>query len=258
MENEVKEEDQIVVPGSDEHNALMVEKFQNQSGTVDKPAETPAERPSWLPEKFQTPEALAEAYAALERKQSSGTETPAPKPADAPAEEARDALASVGLDFDAFGTEFAEKGALSDESYAKLAEKGLTKEIVDDFIAGQEAKTQLHRAEVLLAVGGEDTYTQMTEWAASNLTPAEIEAYNDQVDSGSITAAKMAVQGLKARFEAANGAEPELLNGETGGNSTEVFRSTAELTAAMRDPRYKKDPAYREDVKRKLSKSSLY
>ncbi|ARO29941.1 phage T7 capsid assembly protein [Rhizobium sp. NXC14] len=254
MENEVNEQDQIVVPGSDEHNALMVEKFQNQSGSNEKPAETPAERPSWLPEKFQTPEALAEAYAELERKQS----TPAPKGDEAPLDQAREAVTAVGLDFDAFGAEFAEKGALSDESYAKLAEKGLSKELVDDFIAGQEAKTQLHRAEVLLAVGGEDAYAQMTEWAALNLTPAEIAAYNDQVDSGNTTAAKMAVQGLKARFVAANGDDPELLNGDTNGSSSEVYRSTAELTAAMRDPRYKKDPAYRADVQRILSKSSLF
>ncbi|MBZ5882535.1 hypothetical protein LAX69_24565, partial [Escherichia coli] len=98
----------------------------------------------------------------------------------------------------------------------------------------------------------------ISAWAASNLTNAELQAYNAQVEGGNLTAAKMAVQGLKARFEAENGNEPSLLNGVTGGDSTEVFRSTAELTAAMRDPRYKKDPAYRADVERKLSKSSLF
>ncbi|SCW77078.1 Phage T7 capsid assembly protein [Rhizobium mongolense subsp. loessense] len=258
MENEVTEQNQIVVPGSEEHDALMVEKFQSQSGK--EQATPPAdERPSWLPEKFAKPEDLAASYAELERKLAGGaSEAPAPKAGDAPLEEARDVVAGVGLDFDALSDEFATSGALSDESYTKLAEKGLTREVVDSFIEGQEAKAQLYRAEVLLAVGGEDTYTQMSEWAATNLTQAELEAYNDQVDSGNLTAAKMAVQGLRARFEKENGAEPQLLNGETGGNSAEVFRSTAELTAAMRDPRYKKDPAYRADVERKLSKSSLF
>ncbi|TBA25993.1 capsid assembly protein [Rhizobium ruizarguesonis] len=257
MENEVKEQDQIVVPGSDEHNALMVEKFQNQSGSTEQTNAQPAERPAWLPEKFEKPEDLAASYAELERKLSGGQQQEAPK-VEANAEEAREAVNALGLDFDALGAEFAESGALSDDSYTKLAEKGLSRDIVDAYIEGQEAKAQLHRAEVLLAVGGEATYNEIANWAAGNLTNEELQAYNDQVESGNLTAAKMAVQGLKARFEAENGSEPQLLNGETGGNSAEVFRSTAELTAAMRDPRYKKDPAYRADVERKLSKSSLF
>ena len=36
------------------------------------------------------------------------------------------------------------------------------------------------------------------------------------------------------------------------------FESTAELTAAMGDPRYAKDPAYRQAVADKLAKSSLF
>lgn len=253
MEDEVNEQDQIVAPGSEEHDALMVEKFQQQSAAP-KDDKTSTERPAWLPEKFQTPEDLAASYAELEQKLSSA-ETPAPKDGT---EEAREAVAAAGLDFDAFGTEFAEKGELSAESYEALAAKGLSRELVDSFIDGQEAKAQLHRAEVLLAVGGESTYAEISDWAAKNLSNEELEAYNDQVDGGNLTAAKMAVQGLKARFEAENGSEPDLLNGETGGNSAEVYRSTAELTAAMRDPRYKKDAAYRADVERRLSKSSLF
>lgn len=257
MENEeINEQNQLVTPGSEEHNALMVEKFQNQSGTSQETAPA-VERPSWLPEKFEKPEDLAASYAELEKKLSSGQqETPAA--GDKAAEEAREAVTSAGLDFDAFSTEFAEKGELSAESYAALEGKGLPRDLVDSFIDGQQAKADLYRAEVLLSVGGEDTYTQMSEWAATNLTEAELNAYNAQVEGGNLTAAKMAVQGLKARFEQENGAEPNLLTGETGGSSTEVFRSTAELTAAMRDPRYKKDPAYRAEVQQKLSKSSLF
>ncbi|CLP71539.1 Uncharacterised protein [Mycobacterium tuberculosis] len=67
----------------------------------------------------------------------------------------------------------------------------------------------------------------------------------------------MAILGLKARYDAANGSEPTLLGGNAKA-SEDVFRSTAELTAAMKDPRYKKDPAYREDVKQKLARSNIY
>lgn len=255
MEDEVNPQDQLVVPGSEEHDALMIEKFQQQSGNeqVDPPAE---DRPSWLPEKFASAEDMAAAYAELEKKQS-GAQQEAPKP-EGSVEEARDTVNALGLDFDALGSEFAESGALSDASYQALADKGLDREIVDAYIEGQQAKADLFRAEVLLSVGGEQSYEDISTWAAGNLTAAELNAYNTQVEGGNLTAAKMAIQGLKARYEAENGNEPSLLNGETGGNSAEVYRSTAELTAAMRDPRYKKDPAYRADVERKLSKSSLF
>ncbi len=257
MENEtVSPETQALEPGSPEYDALMVEKFQQQSGT--KPEETAAERPSWLPEKFNSPEDLAASYAELEKKLSGGTEEAPKVEGDNALEDARDVVAGSGLDFDALSTEFLSNGELSEESYTALEGKGFTRDLVDSFIDGQNAKAQLYRADILLAVGGEDTYNDMAVWAAGNLTEAELNAYNDQVDSGNLTAAKMAVAGLKARFVAANGAEPQLLNGETGGDSAEVFRSTAELTAAMRDPRYKKDAAYRADVERRLSKSSLF
>jgi hypothetical protein len=49
------------------------------------------------------------------------------------------------------------------------------------------------------------------------------------------------------------------MQGGTGAVSTGgKFESTAELTAAMSDPRYAKDPAYRQTVADKLAKSSLF
>lgn len=258
MEPEVTPESQIVAPGSEEHTALMVEKFQSQSGAPEQPAEPAPERPSWLPEKFATPEEMAASYSELERKQSNTPKEAPAADADAGIEDARAAVAGAGVDFDALSDEYLAGGSLSDASYETLTKAGFDRDLVDSFIEGQQAKADLFRADILLSVGGEETYLEMSEWAARSLTPSELEAYNSQVDSGNLTAAKMAVAGLKARFIAENGAEPELLNSETGGNSNEVFRSTSELTAAMRDPRYKKDPAYRDDVARKIKNSSLF
>lgn len=258
MEPEVTPETQTLTPGTPEHDALMVEKFQTQSETTEKKTPATSERPAWLPEKFASPEDLAASYTELEKKLStSQTETPA-STTDTPLEEARSVVDGAGLDFDALSEEFISTGALSEGSYKTLAEKGFDRDLVDSYIEGQTAKADLFRAEVLLEVGGEKSYTDMVTWAAQNLSKAEIEAYDAQVDSGNLTAAKMAIAGLKARFEKANGEEPSLLNGDTGGSSSETFRSTAELTAAMRDPRYKKDAAYRQDVERKLAKSSLF
>jgi len=68
---------------------------------------------------------------------------------------------------------------------------------------------------------------------------------------------RLAIQGLNARYRSE--AEPSLLQGGTGTvSSGGRFESNAELTAAMSDPRYSKDPAYRQQVADKLARSSLF
>ena len=48
-----------------------------------------------------------------------------------------------------------------------------------------------------------------------------------------------------------------MLQGKAASSSGDVFRSQAELVAAMGDPRYDTDPAYRADVIEKLDASDL-
>jgi len=48
-----------------------------------------------------------------------------------------------------------------------------------------------------------------------------------------------------------------MLQGKPAGSSGQTFRSQAELVAAMGDPRYDNDPAYRADVVDKLNNSDL-
>ena len=46
-----------------------------------------------------------------------------------------------------------------------------------------------------------------------------------------------------------------MLTGTAPSNTTENFRSQAEVVRAMSDPRYENDPAYRQDVYDKLERS---
>ena len=48
-----------------------------------------------------------------------------------------------------------------------------------------------------------------------------------------------------------------MLTGKPAKSGSDVFRSQAEVVAAMDDPRYDKDPAYRQDVFNKLERSNL-
>ena len=58
-------------------------------------------------------------------------------------------------------------------------------------------------------------------------------------------------------FQSEVGTEPDLLGGTISNNSTDVYRSTNEVVAAMDDPRYLSDPAYTKDVEEKLSRSNV-
>ena len=116
--------------------------------------------------------------------------------------------------------------------------------------------TQEYANSLREAVGGEKEYNQMLGWAGQNLTDQEIESYDAIMDKGDPAAAYWAVQALSYRYRDANGSEGDLVQGKApsqGGG----FRSQAELVQAMADPRYDRDPAYRQDVIKKLERSNV-
>lgn len=251
----------------EDHDQKMIAKVDAASantpleGTEGTP---PAEdRPQWLPEKFKSPEEMAKAYAALESKLSGGkpTDPPAADPSTPPAEVPADpnaALADKGLQLSTFSDEFAQTGELSADSYEKLQKAGFDKNLVDQYIAGQQALATRFEADIKAEVGGDETYVAMTAWAKANMTPAEIAAYNNAVSSGNPDQAKLAALGLSSKYQKAVGSDPQRLLGGQGTNSSgEVFESMAQVTAAMRDPLYKTDSAFRAKVQAKLSRSSV-
>lgn len=237
----------------------MVSKVDGQKPTAEE-IDTPQDsRPEWLPEKFQTAEDLAKAYSELEAKMGNTQEQQKENVEEQPntEEAAREAVENQGLDFDAMTNEFWENEGLSDATYEKLNAAGIPNEMVDAFIDGQMAVATQMRAEAFNMVGGEKAYTDMVEWAQNNLSEQEVNAYNDAVESGDPNATKLAISGLNAQYRMDNGQEPNLISGEAANASSGAFQSVAELTAAMADPRYNRDSAYRQEVANKLARSSV-
>ena len=107
------------------------------------------------------------------------------------------------------------------------------------------------------AVGGSDEYQNMIEWAGQNLSEQEVAMYDAVMDRGDPLAMFFAAQALNARYQDAVGYDGEMLTGSAPRNTSDAFRSQAELVAAMSDPRYDKDPAYRADVADKLERSNI-
>ena len=226
-------------------------------------------RPAWLPDKFDSPEAMARAYSELETRFHSNDEQlqqlesqanyeqQAQEVMETPPHMVDQLLDERGLDFSVFQQEYNETGQLSEDAYLALQEAGIEPQMVDTWIAGQEAIADQQIDSIYNMVGGEQVYNQMLEWAGDNLQPWEMDAFNDQIES--LDANSMfAVQGLMARMQNDEGSPPMLYQGEPSQYSAPKYDSLAQLTSAMSDPRYASDPAYRREVTSRLNNSELF
>lgn len=226
--------------------------------------EQQVERPEWLPEKFKSPEDMAQAYSELEKKMGQGTNEEQPaettednegdvqddKPDDNENADYNAAVVDASKEF------FENDGQLSEETYEKLAKAGLPKELVDSYAAGQQALLQTEEGEIKSVANGQ--FDAMAEWANDNLEQEEINAFDDIVTTGTKEQAKFAVKSLYDRYTQANGSSPKLVQGAVTGGSTMPFKSMQELARAQSDPRYKSgDKAYHEEIDRRLSVSRL-
>ena len=114
------------------------------------------------------------------------------------------------------------------------------------------------QAEYLMdMVGGDKAYKSMIDWAGQNFSKEEISMYDGVMESGNPDAIFFAVQALQARYNDNVGSDGQLLTGKGAENTDDSFKSQAELVAAMSDPRYDRDPAYRQDLMRRLENSDV-
>ncbi len=228
------------------------------------PTDTPAARPQGLPEKFETMDAFVKSYTELEQKQSATGPEPEPTPADPPASKPTltdpikiGSKPAADLDMDAVAQEYLENNeTLSDATYKSLAGRGISRAQVDTYIEGQKAIAERSINELSSLAGGREALDGVLEWAASNLSAEEIAAYNTAADSRDAAGARLALQGVLSSYRAATGTEPALVNapGEKGGSGA-GYESQAQVIAAMADPLYKTDPAYRAKVIARLAKT---
>ena len=223
------------VPGTPEHDAAMIAKAASIAPKADTPA--PVEAPAQV-------------------------ETPAPA-ADTPANPeqaaAEAAATEAGFDYATLATEFNKDGKLSDETYAALDKKGIPRSIVDSYIAGQQAIADQTRATFENRMGGKETFDRIYEWARNpaNFSDADRNAFNALLDAGTNEAVGFAMDGLKAKYEAAMGSEPNLLGGGAPAGA-DVFASRNEVVEAMSDRRYGRDPAYTDKVVAKIARSGVF
>ena len=221
--------------------------------------------------KFKSQEDLLKAYNELQAKLGKGEseegEEPSEEQPETPEEETPEEVEETTEADEIVGRAsktYLDTGELTDESIeelSKLDSKDLIKAYMTQYAAREAAaKAQAVDANaekaILDSVGGADSYQQMVQWAAANLDAAESDSYNQVINSGNVAAIKFAVEALSSRYEASEGREAPLVTGKKASVKVEGFRSNAELSRAIADPRYHNDPAYRQDVEEKLARSS--
>ena len=172
--------------------------------------------------KFKDPQALEQAYVELQRKLG----------------EPRDEVQSTEDESESTASTEEEETSSDDEADVETLSEAQAQDLMD-------------------MVGGEKAYKSMLSWANDNFSQDEVAMYDGVMESGNPSAIFFAVQALQSRYNDAVGSDGQLLTGRGAENTDDSFKSQAELVAAMSDPRYDRDPAYRADLMRRLENSDV-
>ena len=250
----VAENDTVDLSAEEQHNQEMIAKVDGDA--------VPTERPEMdnSGDQFKGDyDALKKSYDALRTKMDSGPDVPVDVQEELGIPQDPE-VAQGAFDIAELTKEYTSNGGLSDKSYKQLEDGGISREMANQYIAGQKALGEQIGNQVKNEVGGQEEYGSMVDWAKSNYSDDQIKAYDDAVNSGNIELAKMAARGLKADYSNKVGAEGETYGGKTTApeGAADVFRSNAEVTAMMKDPRYEYDSAFRQDVLDKLDRSDIF
>ena len=236
--------------------------------------------------KFESQEDLARAYQELEKKLGQRQEAE-PAQSDLTAqpytrdqavqrygEGAVEALSEKGVDLAALMWKADNGGDISEHYSALAGAFNVSPEVVADYVARSRAPqaaaevggmSDADVAEVKAMVGGDEAFTNLSNWAAKNLDAQELADYNAVVDSENKDAIRWALRSIQQRAGVAEvrRVEPKLVGGGAPASQAQ-FTSEQQVLNAMnkRDDRgrrlYDIDPAYREKVKEVLANSNVF
>ena len=226
-----------------------LERMKGQPQEAEAPGTPSSEEPAETNEEFSyTPEAASDFY---------GKENVA-------------ALAEKGIDM-ASVMEKADAGEDVSESYEALAEVfNVSTDVIDNYITSAQASqgdtpalTEQDGVDVRNAIGGDQAFQDVTEWAGKNLDKGMLDEYNKIADSNKDAAiwALRTMQGMMGNPNAV--VEPKLYGGGTE-PSVERYTSKQQVLDAMNKKNdrgqrlYDVDEAYQQKVAKIMAKSDIF
>jgi len=252
-----------------EQGSQLIEKQEAEAEDKYRRSELEAQEHSQYAGKFKSAEDLEKAYLELQKKlgqketdESSSTDENESDDDGDTAEEETPVAKRVSFLKEASDEYYSNDNQLKPETIEKLKEMP-SEELIEAYLELQKnnpvAQSQPLSADaaktIVDSVGGQDAYNDTLVWAADNLKPEEVAAYDNVVNSGNKDAIFFAVQALNQRYRDSIGFEGQQVSGKAPKSSVKGFRSNAELATAISDRRYRTDPAYRFDVEQKLAAS---
>ena len=210
--------------------------------------------------KYKNAEELEKGYLELQQKLSNKEEeAPAEEPQAEQAEEAEESSILERMwDEATSGSEFSQE--LTEELEGMSA-----KELANMYLDYRQANqadppenrdfTADEITQLKGIVGGDANYTNMIDWAQKSLNEQEVSMFDQVMQRGDPLSAFFAVRSLAYAYNDAIGYDGNMVQGKAPRQSNDQFRSQAEVVAAMGDPRYDNDPAYRRDIMDKLERS---
>lgn len=251
--------------GTPEYNEAMVEKFDkgfrketDQPQTFEQPKEIEA-MPKDGVEKFYNKETGIydwpnHAKELQYRLDQSKTQTD--KPVDAsekPSEEAK-------INWEDITKSITESKTLNEDHVKQLQEFGIPEDIVNSYVELLGVSQEFAQQRTIEYAGGQDSLNDMFKWAQDNLAEEEVRGYNEILDSPNwrmaIDSLRVA-SGIGADGNKSSNVAPSLVEGNNKTNTSASFASKTQMIEAMKDPKYKNDPAYRNQVRQKIAQSNF-
>ena len=265
-------------------DALTIKDSPTPAEAPEQSTETTEESSGLLAGKYKSQEELEKGYLELQKQlgkqpsEDSGTTEDQPEQGETETETetpqgAREIYGDyIGskfeeaeIDYQGMNERWQETGQLTDDDYNELSEAGFSREMVEAYLQGvqfnAQKDTELQQAqvkEIQDLYGGQAAYAEMIEWAAGSLTDSEKSAFELAIKNPNYDMVKLAVAGLHSRYMSEGNKEPKLVSGRTTKRASKAkFESMAQVVAAMNDPLYASDPAFRKQVEEKLSRSNV-
>lgn len=217
--------------------------------------------------KFKSQDDLLNAYNELQKKlgqdtpeeTDEATEEVEEAPEEAPTEDQSEVVKQNTDYMVELQKAYGDNGELPEEAIEHFSKMD-PKDLIQSYLA-YSSKTRagtVQQSEINAikgTVGGEEAYNDMLDWARTNLNADEISDFNAVTGTGNVAAIKFAVDSLGNRWKSDVGYEAPLVTGKGASSRALSYRSNAELSRDIADPRYQNDPAFRQDVEAKLSRS---
>ena len=253
-------EDQTLTMEESQNSEVLTEDEQDSLKVGE---EMEAEQEQLLAGKYKDPKDLEKAYNALQKKLGEKSE-----PDSQEVESQNEPRQTPPVDSDNLLDQLWDEGTsnqLTKETFDKL--KGMDPVDVAKLAMQQRQSSQNQGQsrefsdqdvqQIHGLVGGQENYNNMMGWANQNVPDQEIQMYDAVMELGNPLAAYFAVQALALKYSDAAGRDGQMVTGKAPKQTTDSFKSQAEMVKAMEDPRYNDDPAYREAVLEKLERSNI-